>query len=54
MARTPSPFPDARDRLLDPETLESPRRLSRDEHRAVAGPDWSWTHGHSDEEDTDA
>ncbi len=41
---TDVPFfpPHAHDGLLDPEALETPRRLSRDEHRAVAGPDWSW------------
>ena len=36
--------------LLDVDALEAPRRLSRDEGRAVAGPDWSWIHLPFDEE----
>ncbi len=44
------PFFDGVDPLLDFDALEAPGRLSRDESRAVAGPDWSWTHPASDEE----
>ena len=39
--------------LLDRDAIdafEAPRRLSRDEGRAAAGPDWVWTHPASDEE----
>ncbi len=32
------------------EAFEAPRRLTRDEGRAAAGPDWSWTHLPFDEE----
>lgn len=32
------------------EAFEAPRRMSRDEGRAAAGPDWSWTHLPFDEE----
>jgi len=32
------------------EAFEAPVRLSRDEGRAAAGPDWSWTHLPLDEE----
>jgi len=51
MARSPTPFPDVHDRLLDREALQTPRRLSRDEHRALAGPDWTWTRPNLDEDD---
>ena len=39
--------------MLDRDSLdafEAPVRLSRDEGRAAAGPDWSWTHLLLDEE----
>ncbi len=51
MARAFTPFPDVPDRILDREAMETPRRLSRDEHRAVAGPDWTWTRPQDDEAD---
>lgn len=44
------PFFDGVGPLLDFDALEAPRRLSRDEGRAVAGPDWSRTHLAPDEE----
>lgn len=40
------PFFEGIDALLDPEAVEAmqaPRRLSRDEGRIAAGPDWSRT-----------
>jgi len=52
MARSPKPLTDVHDRLLDREALETPRRLSRDEHRALVGPDWVWTQPDLDEENT--
>ncbi|WP_309629618.1 hypothetical protein [Brevundimonas sp.] len=36
--------------LLDIEALDAPRRMSRDEGRRAAGPDWFWTHLTLDEE----
>ncbi|MFC5345475.1 hypothetical protein ACETK8_07120 [Brevundimonas staleyi] len=39
--------------MLDLDAVDDglpPDRLSRDEGRAAAGPDWSWTHLPSDEE----
>jgi hypothetical protein len=36
--------------LLDMDALDAPRRLSRDEGRRAAGPDWFWTHLTLDEE----
>ena len=42
---------DGDDPLLDLDALDVPRRLSRDEGRAATGPDWSWTHLPSAEED---
>ncbi len=51
MARSPTPFPNVHDRLLDREAMTAPCWLSRDEHRAVAGPDWSWTRPERDEDD---
>lgn len=51
--RRPDPFFDGDDPLLDLDALdafEAPDRLSRDEGRAAAGPDWSWTHLTSDED----
>jgi hypothetical protein len=51
--RRPDPFFDGDDPLLDLDALdalEAPDRLSRDEGRAAAGPDWSWIHPMSDEE----
>lgn len=53
MTRTPTPFSEFGDRLLDPEAMEAPRRLSRHEHRAVAGPDWAWTRPETEEDDND-
>jgi hypothetical protein len=49
-------FPDVpahHERLLDREALRTPRRLSREEHRALAGPDWVRTRTEPDEEETD-
>ncbi len=51
MARVRTLFSDPQDHLLDRETMESPRRLSRDEHRAVVGADWAWTQAEHEEED---
>ncbi|MES2860976.1 MAG: hypothetical protein V4701_05855 [Pseudomonadota bacterium] len=51
MARVRTLFSDPQDHLLDRETMESPRRLSRDEHRAVVGADWVWTQAEHEEED---
>ncbi len=50
LPRSRSALSNPADRLLDPEALETPRRLSHEEHRAVAGPDWTWTHHDHDEE----
>ena len=36
--------------LLDIDALDFPRRLSRDEGRRAAGPDWFWTHPTLDED----
>lgn len=47
---TDDPFFEGLGPLLDLDALEAPRRLSRDEGRAAAGPDWSWTHLSLDEE----
>ena len=41
------------DPVLDLDALDAfaaPRRLTRDEGRAAAGPDWSWTHLFPEEE----
>lgn len=43
------PFFDGIGPLLDFDALEAPRRLSRDDSRAVCGPDWSRIHPTSDE-----
>lgn len=51
MNRISNPVHDLGDRLLDPEVMETPRRLSRDEHRAMAGPDWSWARPDPEEDD---
>jgi hypothetical protein len=51
MTRPSRHNPDLSDRLLDREAIETPRRLSRDEHRTVAGPDWSWTRPEREEDD---
>lgn len=53
--RTPphDPFFDGDGPLLDADALEDfqpPRRLSRDEGRAAAGPDWFRTQLHPDED----
>lgn len=52
---TPAPHPGSElgDQLLDSEAMETPRRLSRDEHRAVAGPDWTWSRPKFEEDDND-
>lgn len=50
------PFFSGDDPLLDLDALdafEPPRRLSRDEGRRTAGPDWSRTHLTLDEEIAD-
>ena len=52
---TADPFFEGVDALLDPEAVEAmqaPDRLSRDEGRVAAGPDWSRTRPMLDE-DTD-
>lgn len=36
--------------LLDIDALDFPRRLSRDEGRRAAGPDWFWTQFTLDED----
>lgn len=46
-------FFDGDDPLLDPDALDAfelPRRLSREEGRAAAGPDWSRIQHHPDED----
>lgn len=53
MSRTPDTPPELGDGLLDREAMETPRRLSRDEHRAVAGPDWTWTRPETEEDSHD-
>lgn len=52
MNRTPNRVHELCDRLLDPEAMETPRRLSRDEHRAMAGPDWSWARPDPEEDNS--
>ena len=50
---TTDPFFEGVDALLDPEAVEvlrAPGRLSRDEGRVAAGPDWSRTRLMLDEE----
>ena len=52
-ACAPDPFFDGDGPLLDLDALdafEPPRRLSRDEGRAAAGPDWFRTRLNPDEE----
>ena len=44
------PFFDGVGPLLDLDALDAPHRLSRDEGRRAAGPDWSWPHLTLDEE----
>ncbi len=44
------PICDGEGPLLGVDALDFPRRLSRDEGRAAAGPDWAWTHLTPDEE----
>lgn len=52
MTRSPDFCRDGgRDRLPDRETLTTPRRLSREEHRFLAGPDWSRTRAEPEEEE---
>jgi len=53
MTRMSAPRDDDDPSLLDPDTWEVPRRMTRREGALSAGSDWSWTQPHFQEDDLD-
>lgn len=53
MARSSDTLDPLEPELLDAETWDLPRRMTRREGALSAGPDWVWTQPHFEEADAD-
>ncbi|WP_171981898.1 hypothetical protein [Brevundimonas sp. LM2] len=53
MARHQTPFEREEPPLLDGNAWDLPQRLTRRDGALAAGPDWTWTRPHFEEDDAD-